>query len=131
MAAGADGIENSPAFRRHGLERQGLAGFSQSLRTGGDGQQTLGEGFHGRILGGKYLTSADARKGAGGQTLGLHGDQDTLHMEGNAQQGAQDGIAPCRRVSRPTRKQGTRYIYLGIGDHGLERRGGEFRSRVI
>ena len=62
-------------------------------------KQTLGEGFHGRIFGGEHLTSADARKGASGQTLGLHGGQDTLHMEGNAQQGAQDGIAPSRGVS--------------------------------
>ena len=131
MTAGADGVEDSASVRRHGLERQGLAGFGQGLRTGGDGQETLGEGLHGRILGGEYLTSADARKGAGGQTLGLHGGQDTLHMEGNAQQGTQDGIPPSRRVSRPSREQGNRYLVLGIGDHGLERRGGEVWLRII
>ncbi len=52
-------------------------------------------------------------------------------MERNAQQGTQDGIPTGRRISRPTREQGDRYLVLGIGDHGLERRRGEVGLGVI
>ena len=32
MTAGADGVEDSASVRRHGFQRQGLAGFGQGLR---------------------------------------------------------------------------------------------------
>ena len=52
-------------------------------------------------------------------------------MEGNAQQGTQDGIASSRGVSRPTREQGGRDLFLGIDHHGLERRSGEIGGGFI
>ena len=131
MAGRTDGIKDPTSIRGYGRQRQCFGSLGQGLGTSRDGQQTRCQGLDSRILGGEYLTSADAGKGASGQALGIHSSQDALHMERDAQQGTQDGIATSWRVSRPTSKQGNRNLGLRIADHGLERGRSEIRCGFI